>query len=198
MTRKSLSDILQQGDRESLSQAWGTTEAAEDFAPLPKGEYVARIESGELFTSEKKGTPGYKLCFRVLEGECAQRRFWHDVWLTPAALAMAKRDLAKLRVTSLEQLENPLPPGIRCRAKLTLRQDDDGNEYNRVKRFEVVGIDPPETDAFAPKTAADQETAEGAKGEPAAGGGAESTDEQDEAASFDPAKIEAETKGGDA
>ena len=57
---------------------------------------------------------------------------------------MAKRDLAKLGVTALEQLERPLPPGIRCKVKLALRRDDDGTEYNRVKTFEVVGIDPPE------------------------------------------------------
>ena len=150
MTRKSLSDILRNGDRESLSRAWGETQAAEDFAPLPSGEYVARIVGGELFTSKTKGTAGYKLAFRVLEGDHQGRQFWHDVWLTPAALPMAKRDLAKLGVTSLEQLERPLPPGIRCKVKLALRRDDDGTEHNRVKHFEVVGIDPPEQDAFAP------------------------------------------------
>jgi hypothetical protein len=150
MQRKSLSDILHEGDRESLSRAWGETKAAEDFAPLPAGEYVARIVGGELFTSKTKGTAGYKLAFRVLEGDHQDRQFWHDVWLTPAALPMAKRDLAKLGVTTLEQLEGPLPPGIRCKVKLALRRDDDGTEYNRIKRFEVIGIDPPEVDAFAP------------------------------------------------
>jgi hypothetical protein len=150
MNRKSLSDILREGDRQSLSRAWGETQAAEDFAPLPTGEYVARIVGGELFTSKTKGTAGYKLAFRVLEGEHQGRQFWHDVWLTPAALPMAKRDLAKLGVTALEQLERPLPPGIRCKVKLALRRDDDGTEHNRVKHFEVVGIDPPEQDAFAP------------------------------------------------
>ena len=30
-------------------------------------------------------------------------------------------------------------------------KDDDGNEYNRVRSFEVIGIDPPEQDAFAPQ-----------------------------------------------
>lgn len=153
MTRKSLSDILHDGDRDSLSHAWSETEAAEDFAPLPKGEYVARIVSGELFTSKAKGTPGYKLCFRILEGDHAGRQFWHDVWLTPAALSMAKRDLGKLGITSLDQLERPLPAGIRCRVKLALRRDDDGSDYNRVRQFEVVGIDGPETDPFAPADA---------------------------------------------
>lgn len=150
MARKSLSDILREGDRQNLSRAWGETQAAEDFAPLPPGEYVARIIGGELFTSKTKGTAGYKLCFRVLEGDHQGRQFWHDVWLTPAALPMAKRDLAKLGVTALEQLERPLPQGIRCKAKLVLRRDDDGTETNKVKRFDVVGIDPPDVDAFAP------------------------------------------------
>jgi hypothetical protein len=148
--RKSLTDILREGDRENLSRAWGQTEAAEDFAPLPAGEYVARVLTGELFKSQAKGTPGYKLTFRVLEGEHAGRQFWDDVWLTPAALPMAKRDLAKLGVTALDQLEKPLPPGIRCKVKLVLRRDDDGTEYNRVKTFAVVGIDPPDADPFAP------------------------------------------------
>jgi len=150
MTRKSLSDILREGDRQNLSRVWGETQAAEDFAPLPSGEYVARIVGGELFTSKTKGTAGYKLAFRVVESDHQGRQFWHDVWLTPAALPMAKRDLAKLGVTALEQLERPLPPGIRCKVKLALRRDDDGTEQNRVRHFEVIGIDPPEQDAFAP------------------------------------------------
>lgn len=150
MARKSLSDILHNGDRESLSRAWGETQAAEDFVPLPSGEYVARIVGGELCTSRTKGTAGYKLAFRVLEGDHEGRQFWHDVWLTPAALPMAKRDLSKLGVKTLDQLERPLPPGIRCRVKLALRRDDDGAEYNRLRAFEVLGIDEPEADPFAP------------------------------------------------
>ncbi len=145
-----LSDILANGGGDELGRKWNDTEAAEDFAPLPSGEYVARIIAGELFTSRTNGTPGYKLAFKVLEGDHAGRQFWHDIWLTPAALPMAKRDLGKLGVTDLEQLERPLPAGIRCAVKLALRRDDDGSEYNRVRRFDVLGIDEPERDAFAP------------------------------------------------
>lgn len=72
-----------------------------------------------------------------------------DGW-TAAALPQTKRDLGKLGVTSLEQLETPLPKGIRCRVKLALRRDDDGNERNRVRTFEVVGIDKPTSDVFSP------------------------------------------------
>ena len=149
--RKSLSDILHNGDRQNIAQVWDSTEAAEDFgSPLPAGEYVCHVVSCDLFNSHTKGTPGVKLSFRVIEGDHASRIFWHDIWLTPAALPMAKRDLAKLGVIRLEQLEKPLPPGIRCKVKLAHRCDDNGAEFNRVRSFEVIGIDPPEEDAFAP------------------------------------------------
>ena len=145
-----LSDILSNATGEDLSRAWDDTEAAEDNVPLPRGEYIARIISGGLFTAAKKGTPGYKLAFKVLEGDHAGRRFWHDIYLTAPALPMAKRDLEKLGIYDLEQLEQPIPFGFRCSVKLTLRRDDDGFEYNRVQFFEVVGVDKPERDVFAP------------------------------------------------
>lgn len=150
MRQKSFMDILHQESMETLSQAWDAVSAAEDFAPLPSGEYIARIMAGELFTSKTKGTVGYKLCFQVLEGEHQGRQFWHDIWLTPAALPMAKRDLGRIGVTSLEQLERPLPPGICCRVKLALRQADDGTAHNRVQTFKVIRVDPPNTNPFAP------------------------------------------------
>jgi hypothetical protein len=146
--RRKLSDILN-GSGNTLRDAWDSTAAATEFSPLPASTYIARIVRGELGTS-KGGTPGYKLTFRVLEGEHAGRQFWNDIWLTAAALPMAKRDLAKLGVVSLEQLEHPLPPGIRCRVKLALRREDDGTEFNRVRSFEVLGVDPIDDDDFAP------------------------------------------------
>ena len=158
-----LSDILRNGNGDSLRRSWNTTEAAGDFEPLPPGVYVARIATGELFAAKTNGTPGYKLTFAVLEGEHAGRKFWHDVWLTEAALPMAKRDLAKLGINALEQLELSLPKGIRARAQVVLRKGDDGAEFNRVRTFEVIGIDPPDVDPFAP-------------GNPADGGGAEATE----------------------
>lgn len=150
--RRKLSDILNGGAAASLQESWTQTEAAKDFEPLPRGEYIARVIAGELRTSGQKGTPGYLLTFRVLEGEYAGRQFWHDCWLTPAALPMTKRDLAKLGITSVEQLEQPIPPGIRCKVKLALRRDDDGMERNRVRSFEVIGVD---TDSTADPDFAD-------------------------------------------
>lgn len=147
--RKSLSDILRDGAMESLADAWATTAAAGEFAPLPAGEYSCSVLSGELFESAIKNTPGYKVCFEVIEGAHAGRRVWSDLWLTPAALPMTKAALAKLGITSLEDLSKTLPRGIRARVKLTLRAEDNGATYNRVKSFDVTGIEPP--DEFAPK-----------------------------------------------
>ncbi len=151
--RKRLTDILN-GGTDSLRSQWAATEAAGDFKPLPGGTYTARIISGEL-SKAKTGTPGYKLAFRVLDGAHTGRQFWHDIWLTPAALPMAKRDLAKIGVQTLDQLEGPIPPGIRCAVKLTLRKEDDGTEHNKVKSFTVLGIDtdPTADPDFAPEPA---------------------------------------------
>ena len=161
--RRKLTDILQQNsDRDTLAGLWKTTAAAAEFAPLPKGEYTFRILAGELFTSKKRGTPGYKWTLEVTEGEYEGRRAWHDLWLTLAALGMVKRDLAKIGVTAdtfeelEEKLNRPLPPGILIRGKLTVRVDDDGNESNRLVRFECIGIE--KGDAFAPKDDDETET----------------------------------------
>jgi hypothetical protein len=154
--RKKLADIVN-GGREKLEAAFSAATPAGEFTPLPAGVYVARIVSGALDQS-KKGTPEYCITFKVLEGEHAGRQVWHRVYLTAAAMPMAKRDLAKLGITSLDQLERPLPVGLRCNLKLTLRKGDDGAEYNRVKTFEVTGIDKVEDDDFAPTAAAENTT----------------------------------------
>jgi hypothetical protein len=156
--RKKLSDILQQGGRDSLQSVWQMTAAAAEFAPLPAGEYTFRILSGELFTSKRKGTPGYKLKLEVTAGEHEGRFAWCDFWLTAAALPMSKRDLAKIGITTLEQLEQPLPPGILIKGKLVLRTDDDSNESNRLVHFQFIGLEEPE--AFAPSADGDSKPEE--------------------------------------
>ena len=147
--RKRLSDILLNSQREQIEKLWEVTTPAADLKPIPAGDYRCRISGSALFNS-RAGTPGYKITLDVLDGEHAGRRVWHDIWLSEAALSMAKRDLAKLGVGSLAQLERPLPPGIIVSAKVALRKGDDGAESNRVVRFEVVAVEPPEPEPFAP------------------------------------------------
>ena len=147
--RKKLTDILLNSERDRLSAAWQSAKPADDLKPIPSGEYRCRIIDGNLFNA-RSGTGGYKLTLEVLEGEHASRRLWHDIWLTEAAMSLAKRDLGKLGVTGFEQLERPLPEGIIIDARVALRRGDDGIEFNRVSRFDVVGIEPPEPEPFAP------------------------------------------------
>jgi len=157
-----LSDILRNGDADRLQNAWNSTQAANEFGLLPPGEYVCHVGNGELETSRSNGTPGYKLEFVVIDGEFKGRKTWHDRWLTEAAMPQTKRDLLKLGVTSLDQLERPLPPGIRCKVRVVIRKDDNGNERNKVKSFEVIGIDTPKADPFAPDNSTETATEGGA------------------------------------
>lgn len=145
-----LSDILN-GSSGGFNDIWNSTPAAGDFGPVPRGEYECHVTKGELETSRTKGTPGYKIEFTIIDGEFKGRKFWHDCWLTPAALPQSKRDLGKLGITTPEQMEKPLPRGIRCKVTVVLHTDDNGNERNRVRSFEFIGIDPPEADPFAPQ-----------------------------------------------
>jgi hypothetical protein len=154
--RKKLKDIVHDAGHADLQKAWADTQAAEEFAPLPAGEYVATIIDGRLEASKRKGTPGVHLIFKVIGGEHAGRKIWHTCWLTPAALPMTKRDLAKLQITDLAQLDGPFPQGIRCKVRLALHKEDTGEERNKIIRFDVLGIDPPVVDPFAP-----QDTPEG-------------------------------------
>jgi hypothetical protein len=129
-----------------LHELWNETEAAAEFAPVPADCYPCRLVAGQLGRS-RHGTPVFRLTFEILEGEYDGRRIWHNVWLTEAAMPYAKRDLGKLGITSLKQLESPLPR-LRCEVTVALRRQDDGTEYNRVQTFTVSGTEAP--DPFAP------------------------------------------------
>ena len=156
-----LTDIL--GASSGFFNDWNNVKAAGDFGPLPPGTYVCHISKGELATSRRKLTPCYTVTFSVIEGEFVGRLLWHEIWLTDAAKPQAKRDFEKLGINDPErQLEQPIPPGIRCRVRAVIHKDDLGNEHNKVKSFEVVGIDKPEADPFAP-----QGTGESSTGGPA-------------------------------
>ena len=145
-----LTDIL--GASSGFFNNWNDVKAAGDFGPIPPGTYVCHIAKGELAKSKLKQTPCYTLTFSVIEGDFTGRLLWHEIWLTELAKPQAKRDFEKLGITDPEhQLDQPIPPGIRCRVKAVVHKDDTGNEHNKVKTFEVIGIDTPKADAFAPK-----------------------------------------------
>jgi hypothetical protein len=154
--RKRLSDILLNSERDRIAGIWASAKPADDLKPIPPGDYRCKIIDGSL-SNARSGTAGYKLVLEVIEGEHAGRHLWHDIWLSQAAIPLAKRDLGKLGITSLEQLERPLPEGIVVIAKVALRRRDNGEEFNRITRFDVVGIEPPSPDPYAPTTTGEPE-----------------------------------------
>jgi len=150
--RRKLTDILNGDGADGLRKQWAETQAATEFAPLPAGTYTAHVHIVELFKTQTKGTPGVKVQFRVCDGEHVGRMVFHDCWLTAPALPQSKRDLAKLGLATVDQLETTVVPSgrIRCKLRVALRTDDSGESFNRVRSFEVIGIDEPQADPFAP------------------------------------------------
>jgi hypothetical protein len=147
--RMKLSEILANPDRGSLEHAWNKTTPADERKPLPAGEYRCRLLEGSLFNANS-GTPGYKLAFEVIEGEHAGRRVWHDIWLTEAAMPMAKRDLARIGIERFQELDRPLPEGIIVSATIRVRRNDNGIEFNHIVSYRVVANEPPVGDPFEP------------------------------------------------
>lgn len=113
---------------------------------LPPGEYTAVLERGE-FTTSRGGTDGYKLSFRVADGDHAGKPFWHDLWFTDRAMPYTKAAFLKL---DFDPFAAPAPR-VRCRCKLSKRASDAGAEYNRVESFDVFGPDAPPPSPFPMK-----------------------------------------------
>lgn len=152
--RKSLSDSLTQ-DRspDALLAKFDTTEAAAEYAPLPRGVYTAVADAGEMTCSPSK-TFGYKITFRVTEGEFAGRRVRKTYYLTDAAMAYSKRDLAKFGLNTQADLKAPFAGGRHVvQLDVVYRTEDDGRKWNEVKSVTVLNVQEPEADPFAPETA---------------------------------------------
>lgn len=148
--RKSLTEILNGNSGWFNNDDWGNIQQAPDFGqPIPPGKYIAHLKDAEPFQA-KKGTPGIKLHFEIIEGDFKGRRAWYDIWLTDAAKSQAVRDFAKLGIKNRRQLEGPVPRWIRCGIRVVLNKTDQGDEFNRIKTFEVLGFDKEEPDPFAP------------------------------------------------
>jgi len=147
--RRSLSDILRNGSSlQELEGLYKEIQAAPEFGPVPRGEFNCRVVNGELFNARTTGTPGYKLTLEITDGQYAGRRLYHNFWLTRAALPGVKRDLPKLAMTELSELQGPPPVGILLRCKVSLRTNDQGLQFNKIDGFAAAGREP--DDPYAP------------------------------------------------
>lgn len=178
--RKKLSEIVK--DMDKLKQQWAATTPAPDTnTPIPAGEYVCGIVSGEAFQA-RTGTPGFKVTLRVMQGTLAGRLVWHDYYLTENSLPYTMRALEKIGITDLEQLDGGLPSGLVVKAKIVVNKRDGGGERNEVRAWELMEVNSPE-EPTAP--AAPPQSAQPANGNPWA-------------VDLDTLNAETQTKGDDA
>jgi len=134
--------------------AFDSTPPAPDFAPLPAGTYTAVIAHGELVQT-RSGNDGYRIRFEVTEGPHAGKTLIRIWTFSPKALPYARRDLAPFGLTSSAALLAPFPPAgqeFRVRLVVALLRNDDGREFNDIKRVTLLSAGPP-TDPPAPPTA---------------------------------------------
>lgn len=144
-----LTDILNGGG--DFFDDWDNVQASDELGPIPPGTYEAYATDGKI-AQARTGTPSYQLEFTVVNhDDHTNRKCWYDIWLTEPNRKSAKRDLLKLAIDKpKQQLEMPLPPGILCRIKVVIQTSNKGNEFNRVKNFEVIRVDEPKEHPFAP------------------------------------------------
>lgn len=109
---------------------------------VPAGQYMARLEAGELWTT-RAGKQAYRLRFAVTEpAEHAGFTLWrYYTFASPGAANMAKLALSPLGIRSSVDLKRtPFPePGrtIICKLVVGVQQRPDGSEGNDVLRFAV-------------------------------------------------------------
>lgn len=146
----SLSEILSENARKAIEDTWASTSAAEDYSPMTCGNYNAKLlklKTGQI----PNGKPYLKLIFQIEDGEFCGRRVSKTLWLTPAAMPYTKRELSKIEILQLEELENPIPKHFICRIYVVKEKKSDDREFNNVKSFNVLGFEPEAADPFAPQ-----------------------------------------------
>jgi len=132
-------DTVSYGYESDYEKYFDESRRAAEIGPLPAGEYLADIITGEVKIDHTTGNRLYRLTFAVVESSTFDgRRFCMDCWLTPAAKPQSLRDLTKIGITSLNQVEQPLSAIFRCKVRLAVRRDNSCEMRNRVQFFEVL------------------------------------------------------------
>lgn len=122
--------------------AFGSVEAAPEFAPIPPGIYTARVLRGE-YCSTKAGADAYRLRFEITEGGQTGKTVIRTWTFGAKALPYTQRDLAHFGLATSEQLLSPFPEAGReyfVRLVVALQRGDDGIERNDVKRIDVLRV----------------------------------------------------------
>lgn len=146
--RPRLADLLGDKGRDELAQEWAETQAAPEMGVVPSGHYLLEAVLGNL-QKNRNETPHYRVRFRIVTPEEHRGHLlFHSFYLTQDALPMSKRDLATLGIKKPEQLEQPLPPGLRVDVDVVVRVGNDGCKFNDLRNFKTAP--PATTEPFAP------------------------------------------------
>jgi hypothetical protein len=154
--RQKLTDILLNTERAALEKALGDALSKRGTErTVLRGDYRCLVLDGRLGTT-RAGKLEYVITLEICEGDFADRRLWHHLYLSSdGAIRQSLPDLKELGIDCsspgaiLAQLDRPLPEGIIVQAKVVVHRDDDGVERNKVKQIRLVGIEPPEPEPFA-------------------------------------------------
>jgi hypothetical protein len=106
---------------------------------LPPGTYSARVEASRVVWSLATKNVGVTIRWEII-GRFEGEKAWLTLWLSPAALARSKRELARLGVHTVASLDNdpPVPPGALCRLVIAEKFTREGWREIRIVRWDVL------------------------------------------------------------
>jgi len=111
-----------------------------DSAEMPPGSYTGTLLQSRVVQSRCTENIGVTLYWQLHSVYGSSVRVWKTLWLSPAAMARSKQELARLGVRTLADLDNdpPVQPGVNCRLVIAESRSWDGCVELRIKCWEVV------------------------------------------------------------
>jgi hypothetical protein len=110
-----------------------------ESADLPPGTYTGTLIASRIVRSLRTKNVGVMLLWEIPR-QVRAKRVWRTLWLSPAALPRTKRELARLGVRTLADLDNdpPVRPGALCRLVIAGKTSSDGCYESRIVSWEVL------------------------------------------------------------
>lgn len=110
---------------------------------LPKSTYNCVVDEAEFKLSANAGKPMWALVYKIIDGEYAGRKLFHNISFSEKALPYTKRTLAKMKPELLtadfrpDKLDDYDIQGMELRVKTKVGKDQ--NNENRTEVADVMG-----------------------------------------------------------
>lgn len=104
------------------------------------GTYTGTLVMSCIVRSVNTKNIGVALYWDIHYDTYIKRRVWRTLWLSQAALPYTKRELRRLGVRTLADLDNdpPVPLGAICRLVIAEVEDPGGCREHRIVRWQVL------------------------------------------------------------